>query len=58
MSGRGAALAVLEEMGLTPTPAFVDKLLARVREINRTIEPAELKQIIESITPLSRKQSR
>src|SRR5215510_1075641 len=58
MSGRGAALAVLEEMGLTPTSAFVDKLIARVREINRTIEPAELKQIIESITPLSRKQSR
>jgi 2-isopropylmalate synthase len=49
MSGRGAALALLEELGIEPSSSLVDEILSRVRRINATIDAAELKQIVDSI---------
>ncbi len=49
MSGRAAALAMLEEMGLHPGDSLVEKLLVHIRQINRTVDSDELKQLIESM---------
>jgi 2-isopropylmalate synthase len=49
MSGRGAALAMLEEMGIVPTGALVDHLLATLRRLNRTIDAEELRQIVDTV---------
>jgi hypothetical protein len=49
MSGRAAALAMLEEVGLHPSASLVDRLLMHIRQINRTVDGDELKQLVDAL---------